>query len=1061
MGLQPEERKEAIYKERIKCATDYKYLIETYFTVDAGGDTKNFILYPHQIDSLNCYLTYQNNITMKTRQMGFTTFTAAFIASELINNSNFKTLIISRTSKEAIDFVKKTKDILNNARKLTKISNKKGSKSWLIPEYLDGYNNKTEFHLTNGSLCSSQGNTEDSGRGFAGLNLAVVDEVAFIDRKSTNRMNEIWAALGPALSTVNGKSIMISCVTKDTYIFTDKGLIQVIDLAKDEFSDSKSYKIPKYNVLGHDGFREGCYFKNNGIGTTYKLTTCYSELKAHENHKVWAYSGGKYGIFKASELKEGDFLNVKKGMNVYGNNNDISDFKPYKTTNGLVNVYDPKVLNEDIAYFLGLYISKGRVSVEEEYLEITFGDSELAKVLNNMGLRWSKIDNSNYRIFSKNLVEFILYLGFKQEDSELKEIPKRILGCSKNIIISLLQGIFDGTANVGVKEGYVKISLESKSETLLTQIRMLLGNIGIFSSLREIQETYSKENSVIINSEFDYSKCCTQVIELSNFFSLVFMKEVGFRLERKKKIKGLFVENEETFKIPNSSELINILKGEGYTPYILKNKYGLKIDKGVIDSSDLKSVLNLIKNKDVKIESEEDYYFDDSSYWLPINKITKNEERTYDVSLPEIEGDKWCHSVIHSMVMSFNTPFGSQGWYYDTYMNAETMGFNIINAHWVMHPIFNKGMYQWIKDPKKKAGGYIKFLNKTWPDKLQNFHTKQMEEIPKTKYPFVCDGKIRSPWYDYESRKLGAAKTARELDCTFVGTGGEVLSSEVLQIIDSSSRLNTFKKIYKRGLLSNYREYKAPKSGNNYILSSDMMTGDGKDYSTVVILDLYDLTICGTIKIQAHPKYFSEVISVLAKRFNNAVICVENQGGGATALQELKEKNIPNIYYTVLNQKDETIGMRKRKIGFWQSENTRIKGGDKLEYLLLEGELIIPCFNLASEFHTWVWSKQGRREHAPGKNDDLIMALQNAVYYWNYVYKRNKRRSQNFKKIFSIQSDTFYDDEYDKMMSFSDLEDKKEKISPDLVEYDINGKTKGIAITRSPMESIKKTKKFF
>ena len=127
-------------------------------------------------------------------------------------------------------------------------------------------------------------------------------------------------------------------------------------------------------------------------------------------------------------------------------------------------------------------------------------------------------------------------------------------------------------------------------------------------------------------------------------------------------------------------------------------------------------------------------------------------------------------------------------------------------------------------------------------------------------------------------------KRARELDCTFVGTGGEVLPQELLQELDTISKSVNFKKIYKRGLLSNYREFIAPIEGRSYLISCDMMTGDGTDYSTLVVLDLQELRICGTLKIQVQPKYFAEVVSEIARRFNNAVICIENQGGGATAL---------------------------------------------------------------------------------------------------------------------------------------------------------------------------------
>ena len=208
--MKPEMRQAAILKERIRCFMDYKYMIETYFTVDSKNARKPFILYPHQIKALMAYLTYQNNITMKTRQMGFTTFTSAFIAAELINKNNFKTLVISKEMGSAKDFIKTIKDILDNARDFTRITDDIKSASWLVPEYKEGYNNKESFELTNSSFVKAQGNTEDAGRGIPSLNLAVVDEVAYIDRKSPEKMKEIFAALSPALALVNGRTIMIS-----------------------------------------------------------------------------------------------------------------------------------------------------------------------------------------------------------------------------------------------------------------------------------------------------------------------------------------------------------------------------------------------------------------------------------------------------------------------------------------------------------------------------------------------------------------------------------------------------------------------------------------------------------------------------------------------------------------------------------------------------------------------------------------------------------------------------------------------------------------------------------
>lgn len=558
--LSKENRDKAILREKIKCYADYKYLIETYFFVPQAPKEIPFILMPHQWEALRAYIMFPNNITMKTRQMGFTTFTSAFIAAELIMKNNFKTLIISKEMKSSMDFLKNVKDILDTCHRITKISNNKDAESWLIPEYKDGYNNKQSFLLENGSSVQAQGNTEDAGRGVAGLNLAVVDEVAFIDRKSPQKMNDIWAALGPALSTVKGKTIMIS------------------------------------------------------------------------------------------------------------------------------------------------------------------------------------------------------------------------------------------------------------------------------------------------------------------------------------------------------------------------------------------------------------------------------------------------------------TPFGSTGWYYDTYTNAKQMGFNIIDAHWTKHPMFNMGQYQWIPDETKSDGGYIKFYNDEWPDTLFDKESGIYIPIDKAKYKFNKDGKIRSPWYDFESNKLGPRKTACELDCTFVGTGGEVFSIDILRDIKLYSESCKYNNITsKLGFMSEYKEYLSPRDGRKYVLACDVATGDGSDYSTVSILDLESLEICGTFRAQLFPKAFAYIIAELGYRFNKAWVVVENAGGGGTTLQDLKDMRYPNIYYSTLNKKDESIGVAKRKIGLWVSEAVRDKGGDKLEEYIRLNRIKIPDTRYSDEFYNWIWDKDQKRRHAPGKHDDLIMSLQHAIYFHAFVHKRNVRNRNNFSAMFDIQ----------------------------------------------------------
>lgn len=553
--LSPEIAKQTILKEYFKCSTNWLYMIETYFTVMADTTRVPFILYPHQVVTLEAYLTYTNNILMKTRQMGLTTFSSAYAACELLFENNHKSLIISKTKEDAKAFLKTIKDILDNAREEC---------TWLICDYEKNYNNKESFMLKNGSFIKAESASEDAGRGTQGLKSLYIDEAAFIDRRSPGKMSEIWSAVSPALATTKGKTFVIS------------------------------------------------------------------------------------------------------------------------------------------------------------------------------------------------------------------------------------------------------------------------------------------------------------------------------------------------------------------------------------------------------------------------------------------------------------TPKGTSGWYYDTYTSAHEIGFHIIDAHWTTHPIYSQGQYQWVEDATAPEGGTFNFFGKEWPETLFDKKTGTYIKLNKKDYPFVCDGKIRSPWYDFNSIKLGPRLTKCELDCSFTGTGGEVLDSDLLRemkvIADSTPFTNPYEHL-KSGFRK-YKEFIAYVPGHTYVIAADVATGDGSDFSTFVIIDLTTFEICGTFKEQILPTAFATVLYTIGKDFGGCPMVIENQGGGYTTLQTLKVKGYPSIYYSTLNKKDPSTGLRKRKIGLWCSEDVRMQGGDQVEEKLRTNQIKIPCAMLVEEFYNWIWDKDQKRRHAPGKNDDLIMALQHALWYSMYVYKRSERNRDNFKKIFEVQRNT-------------------------------------------------------
>lgn len=380
--------------------------------------------------------------------------------------------------------------------------------------------------------------------------------------------------------------------------------------------------------------------------------------------------------------------------------------------------------------------------------------------------------------------------------------------------------------------------------------------------------------------------------------------------------------------------------------------------------------------------------------------------------------------------IGISTPKGQSGWYFDKYTNAEEEGWNIINAHWSLHPIFAKGMYCYIAPGKenllkeiidvhqiapksrvKYQDGFLIFFNNEWPDTthphdLAKFKTRET-------YPYVLDGRLRSPWYDAESRRLGKEKTKCELDCSFAGSGGEVLDSELIKKIDLRAKLS--KPLNQKGkdFWKSYKQYVIYNPEHHYIIAADVAGGDGSDYSAFVVVDLITMEVVATYKDLVPTHIYARVLAEIGKIFGTCQLIVEHNNQGIAVLNELKiHLKYPNIYYSQLKKTDPSLKEKSKKIGMWQSHETRSLGGEKLEEAFEKDEIIVYGSDIPSELYTWIW-KDGRRDHAPGKHDDLIMALTIAMYVIRYVNIQRealKQKTIDQHKNLQLIRNQFYSD---------------------------------------------------
>jgi hypothetical protein len=180
-----------VVAEILKCGKNPSYFINKYCKIQHPiKGLIPFRTYPYQDRCLEDFEKHKFNITLKSRQLGLSTLSAAYAVWLAIFHCDKNILVIATKLPTANNFIKKVKVMLA------------GLPSWLkLPKELSTA--KSEVVFDNGSQIKAIPTSEDAGRSEA-LSLLIVDEAAFI-----RDFDDIWTGLWPTLST-GGRAIIIS-----------------------------------------------------------------------------------------------------------------------------------------------------------------------------------------------------------------------------------------------------------------------------------------------------------------------------------------------------------------------------------------------------------------------------------------------------------------------------------------------------------------------------------------------------------------------------------------------------------------------------------------------------------------------------------------------------------------------------------------------------------------------------------------------------------------------------------------------------------------------------------
>jgi hypothetical protein len=233
-------------------------------------------------------------------------------------------------------------------------------------------------------------------------------------------------------------------------------------------------------------------------------------------------------------------------------------------------------------------------------------------------------------------------------------------------------------------------------------------------------------------------------------------------------------------------------------------------------------------------------------------------------------------------------------------------------------------------------------------------------------------------WALSQKRVLGEQKYLQEMECTFLGSAGTLISSAALKSMAFSRPL--------RNILDGLEIYEEPEPDHFYVSIVDSSRGQGLDYSAFLVVDCSVSPFRVVAKYRNNtisPMLFPNVIVNTAKFYNEAYLLIENNDVGA----QVADLCMSELEYENMFHGEEANGKfhlsqhgRAKQLGIKTTKRTKRQGCNALKHLVENGKLIISDFNIIEELSTFIMRRDGTYAAEEGAHDDLAMCL--VLFAW-------------------------------------------------------------------------------
>jgi hypothetical protein len=325
---------------------------------------------------------------------------------------------------------------------------------------------------------------------------------------------EMMAAAQPFITGAISK-----CVTAETLVLTEKGVLPIGQLYSGERADS--FRPCEMTLASISAPQKADLFYYGGVRPTIKLSLADGRtLEGTPNHRVKVANREGYDWKRLDEIGLEDFVSLRLGTEMWAMEALALNFQPTALYGNQKQIRWPTEMSPELARLLGSFSAEGSIARSTWAVQITNNtDAVLDRcrraVAELFGLEGRVSVDARNGVKSviwnsKTLVEFFDYVG-ASGDAGTKEIPWAVLQSPRECVREYIGGLWlDGY--VRGKDGMVAICL--KAEGLVRQLQVLLNNFGLRANI------IIKHNR---QYERDYHELCIHghdVVAFSELFQL-------------------------------------------------------------------------------------------------------------------------------------------------------------------------------------------------------------------------------------------------------------------------------------------------------------------------------------------------------------------------------------------------------------------------------------------------------------------------------------------------------------------------------------------------------------